>query len=206
MFKTFTATMIAITLGAAAQAETWTLDGGNSHLAFGSIKKDELGEVHTFNGLSGTVSEEGNVAVEIDLTSVETNIDIRNERMIEHVFKDAATATLSAEIEMDALNALPVGGMTTIEVFGSLSLVGTELDVDTEMFVVRLSESQVMVTTNDIVFLNAIDAGINEGVTKLMELAELPSITRTSPVTMRLIFTTDDQKAEAAPITQKDRT
>jgi len=186
-------------LATAASAGTWTLDAESSKLAFGSIKKDTVGEVHSFEKLSGTVAGDGMVKVEIDLASVQTNIDIRNERMIEHVFKNAPAATLTAQIDMDEVKALGVGETTTLEIEGSLSLVGTEVEIEAELFVARLSEDQVLVTTNDMIFLNAEDAGINAGVTKLMELAKLPGITRTSPVTMRLIFKADEQKAEAAP-------
>ena len=35
-----------------ASAETWTLDGSASQMSFGSVKKDVIGEVHHFNGLS----------------------------------------------------------------------------------------------------------------------------------------------------------
>jgi cytochrome c2 len=158
-----------------------------------------VGEVHSFEGLTGSVSPDGAVSVEIDLTSLETNIDIRNERMLEHVFKGIATASLSAEIDMSEAEGLAVGDSTVIDVEGVLSLIGTEVEVETEMFMARLSDTQVMVTTNDLIFLNAEDAGINAGISKLMELASLPGITRTSPVVMRLIFNASEQKAQAAP-------
>lgn len=77
----------AIAFAGVANAQTWTLDGAASHLAYGSIKKDKIGEVNSFSGLSGTVDETGKAKVTIDLTTIETSIDIRNERMLEHVFK-----------------------------------------------------------------------------------------------------------------------
>lgn len=179
--------------------QSWTLDGEASHIAFGSVKNDAAGEVHSFETLSGTVLPDGATTIEIALGSVQTNIDIRNERMIEYVFKNAPTATLNAQIDMAELAKLSVGDTTVLDVEGVLSFVGTDVDIDTEMFVARLSETRVMVTTNDMLFLNAEDAGIHAGVTKLMELAQLQGITRTSPVTLRLIFNADDQKAEVAP-------
>lgn len=180
-------------------ATSWTLDGSTSKVAFGSIKKDTVGEVHSFETLSGTVIPDGTARIEIALNSIQTNIDIRNERMIEHVFKSAPTATLDATIDMSELDELAIGHTTVIDVEGVLSLVGVDIDIETEMFVARLSNTSVMVTTNDMLFLGTEDAGIDAGVTKLMELADLPGITRTAPVTLRLIFNADEQKAEAAP-------
>lgn len=188
-----------IAMATSASAESWTLDGGASKLSFGSVKKDVIGESHSFQGLSGTVSGEGAVALDIDLTSVETNIDIRNERMNEHVFKGVATASLNGEIDLDDVKNLAVGESTVTYMEGALSFLGAELDIEAEMFVVRISETQVMATTNEMVWIAVEDAGITAGIDKLMELAKLPGITRAFPVTARLMFNLDEQKAEAAP-------
>jgi len=191
----------AILFSGAAVADTWTLDGENSRLAFGSVKKDKIGEVHNFENLSGAVAADGSVTVDIDLTSVQTNIDIRNERINEHVFGGMAAAKLTAQLDMDALNAIAVGGMSTVDIEGTLAFLGQSVDIEAEMFVVRVSESQVLVTSNDMLFVSAEDLGISAGIDKLMELAKLPGITRTSPVTVRMVFNMDVKKAEVAPAT-----
>ena len=180
-------------------AEHWTLAPEGSHLAYGTIKKDTVGEVNSFTNLSGHVSPDGKAEIEIDLSSVETNIDIRNERMIEHVFRKVGTAKLTAEFDMEEVADLGVGETTTVDAEAILSLAGTDVEFDAEMFVARLSETSVMVSTNDMVFISTEDAGVNAGVDKLMELAQLPGITRTVPITARLIFNMDEKKAEAAP-------
>ena len=192
---------VVVLFSGAVSAETWTLDGENSRIAFGSVKKDNIGEVHTFEQLSGAVNADGSVKVDIDLASVQTNIDIRNERMNKHVFGGAATATLDAQIDMSEMKALTVGGMATIDVEGALGFLGQRIDVETEMFVIRVSETQVVVTTNDMLFVSTEDLGISAGIDKLMELAKLPGITRTSPVIVRMVFNADVKKAEVAPAT-----
>ena len=115
---------LAIIFAGMANAETWTLDGEASHLAFGSIKKDKIGEVNSFSGLKGTVDADGKADVTIDLTTLETNIDIRNERMLEHVFKGAGEAQLTAQLDMDEVKGLAVGEMAVVDVEGALSLLG----------------------------------------------------------------------------------
>lgn len=182
-------------------ATSWTLAPEGSHLAYGTVKKDTVGEVNSFTKLSGHVSPQGKVEIEIDLSSVETNIDIRNERMVEYVFRKAGTASLTAEFDMDVVATLGVGETTTVDAEAVLSLVGTDVEFDAEMFVARLSETSVLVSTNDMVFISTEDAGVNAGVDKLMELASLPGITRTVPVTARLIFNMDDKKAGTASAT-----
>ncbi|WP_108482981.1 YceI family protein [Oceaniglobus ichthyenteri] len=192
MLKTSMAAFFAGALMASAiSAETWTLNNDASKLSFGSIKNDRTGEVHSFKSLSGTVSADGMVEIEIDLTSIETNIEIRNERMIEFVFGDSATATLSVGMDMAELNAIPVGGHGTVFAVGDLSFLGQTIAVESDMFVLRASEAQTLVSTDGLVFLDIEDAGLAAGIDKMMELASLPGITRTSPVTVRLMFDKD---------------
>lgn len=182
-----------------AAADSWVLDADASKLAFGSVKKDTVGEVHHFESLSGTVSSDGVASIEIDLTSVQTWIDIRNERIGEHVFGGAATATLTAQIDMAEMDALAAGDSTITDVTGTLNLLGTDIELDIPVFVSRLSEGQVMVTTDEMLFVGTADLGIDAGIAKLMELAKLPGITRAVPVTFRFVFNSEMQKAEAAP-------
>ena len=190
---------LAIIFAGMANAETWTLDGEASYLAFGSIKKDKIGEVNSFSGLKGTVDADGKADVTIDLTTLETNIDIRNERMLEHVFKGAGEAQLTAQLDMDEVKGLAVGEMAVVDVEGALSLLGVSTELDLEMVVVRLAVNKVMALSNDMVFVGTEELGVTAGIDKLMELAKLPGITRTSPVTLRLVFTSDMKKVEAAP-------
>lgn len=191
------ASVLAMALAGVAQAQTWTLDGDASRIAYGSIKKDKIGEVNSFSGLTGTVDASGKANITIDLTSLETNIDIRNERMLEHVFRGAGEAQLTAQLDMDDVKGLGVGDMAVVDVEGALSMLGVSTELDIEMLVVRLAETRVMAVSNDMVFVGTEELGVDAGIDKLMEIAKLPGITRTAPVTLRLVFTTDGQAASA---------
>ena len=183
------ATTLTATTAFAGGHANWASVDGESSLAFGSVKKDTVGEVHHFSGLSGTVSESGAVSVSIDLTSVETYIDIRNERMIEHVFQAGkAKASLSGEIDMDEVDTLAVGATTLVDFEGELAFAGLSTDIEAEMLVARLAEDRVLVTTADFIMLSTSDLGIDPGIDKLMELASLPGITRATPVAIRMVF------------------
>lgn len=188
----------AITLSAAAtcayaqqDATSWTLDPGLSNVSFGSIKNDSVGESFSFGDVSGTVSADGQVNISVALASVNTLIEIRDERMVEIVFEKIPSATLTANVDMAMLNELSAGEATTIETPGTLSFLGTELELDAEFFVMRLSDDKVLVTTDGILMLSADDVGINSAIDQLQELAGLDSITRVSPVTLRLVFDAD---------------
>ena len=177
-----------LAIGGSAAAGNWTLDAENSRLAFGSVKNSWNGEVHSFTSIAGTVDDAGAVALDIQLGSLETNIDIRNERMINHVFKNAPAAKISAQIDRAALEAMNIGESQIIEVDAALDFVGVNADVSGDFFVMRLSEDRVMVSSNDFIFLDLDDIEANAGIDKLQELASLDSIARTTPVSLRLIF------------------
>ncbi len=166
----------------------WTSIGDQSSIAFGSIKKDVAGEVNHFENVIATVSEDGKVEIKIDLTSLETNIDIRNERMAEHVFKGNAEATIVGEIDMDEVKEIAPGDTGLVDIEAVLMLAGLEVEIEAEMLVAPLSPNRVLVTTSDFIFVSTADLGIDEGVDMLMSLAKLPGITRTTPISVRMVF------------------
>ena len=179
----------------AASAEMWTLDGANSKVGFGSVKSDFIGEAHSFSGLSGTVSEDGTVDITLDLATLETNIDIRNERMQEHVFKMAPDAKLMAEVDMEAMESLEVGGTMMSVVEGTLMFLGQEVFVDLPVVAARLSDEQVLIMSDGVTYLSTEELGVDAGVDVLMDLAGLESIDRAVPVTVRFMFNAGDGSA-----------
>ncbi len=186
-----TALVMALAGGAAladSHGGGWALNGEKSSIAFGSVKKDSVGETHFFRSLSGSVSDDGKAMLEIDLASVDTNIDIRNERMIEHVFRNTPKATVSATVDIATLSELPVGEITTTSIEGTLTFLGAEIPMDGDVAVARLGEGRVMVVSEGMLWFTTEEMGIDEGITKLQEIAKLPSITRAFPVTFRLVF------------------
>lgn len=201
MLRVFGAILTALTVTGSAgfsSAQSWVLDGVNSKLAFGSIKKNKIGEVHRFERISGSVSETGAVQVEIDLSSVQTDVDIRNERMRDFVFGGQTTGTLKAQIDMAGLKSLPVGGAGVVDSRITLSLLGRDIPVEADLFVLRITDTRVLVSTDSMVFVSSEDLGIDDGITKLMGLAELSGITRTAPITARFIFNADSSAAAPA--------
>lgn len=177
----------------------WQLVGKESSVNYVSIKKNSVGEVNHFKQLGGAITASGEVNVDIDLSSVETYIDIRNQRMIKHVFgESAANATLSAKVDMAKLKALANGQLTTMDVSATLSFLGKNIPVDTTVVVIKLSSQRFMVVSDEPVLVKTADLGIEAGVDKLMELAKLPGITRVVPVSLRLVFETKAAQPQAA--------
>lgn len=172
-------------------AADWTLNGELSGLSFGSVKKGDVGEVHHFTALKGSVTEAGDVTITVNLESVETWLDIRNERLREFLFETAKfpLATITAKLPADnKLRDTPAGTITTLTVPVTLSLHGKSATFATDLVVARISANRVLVMPGELIMLDANVFDMAKGIQKLMELAELPSISAAVPVTFHLVF------------------
>ncbi len=188
--------LAACTLSPGAFADghspTWKLVGEESKVAFGSVKLDAVGESHRFNLLAGKVDNSGRASIEIALASVHTGIEIRDTRMKRHLFEGMMPgAILIAGIDPKVIVDLAPAATATIDVSGTLSLGSKDIAISAPMFLAKLSEDKILVSTDEMLMIGTETLGITEGVDKLMELAKLPSIGRVVPVTLRFIFEKD---------------
>jgi polyisoprenoid-binding protein YceI len=180
-------------LAAAPALASWTVDNDHSRLSFVSVKAGTMAEAHHFEALSGVLDDEGQFDLVIDLDSVETMIPIRNERMREMLF-DTATypeATLSARLDLAAVQGLEVGEQTDIAAEAQLELVGQSTTLTIQAVVARLSDTKLLVTSAQPLTLNADNLGLGDGVEQLRDVAGLSSISPAVPVTFRLTLVKD---------------
>lgn len=185
LFATFIAAMAIVP----ARAE-WVLDNDASRLSFVTTKANTAAEVHSFDIVDGEVDGDGKVSVSIDLESVNTAIEIRDERMRGMLFEteDYPTATLAASVDAEAIEALEVGETVTMPVEGELMLHGTTTSVTVEASIARLADDRILVSSYKPLVINAGQVGLAAGVEKLREVAGLPSISPAVPVSFVLVF------------------
>ena len=174
------------------QAADWALDNTNSRISFMTIKEGEIAELHTFQKFSGSVDKAGLAKVAIELNSVETNIDIRNERMREFLFETIINpeVDLTSKLDMKNLKRLKLGERKLLEEQAfKIGLHGIETEIYSDVFVTRVSARKVLVETASPILIHAEDFNFGAGILKLRELAGLDSITPIVPVTASLLFT-----------------
>ena len=178
----------AVLLTSAAQAH-WSLDNNASTLSFVTIKADHVGEVLTFDQLSGTIGDDGAVEITIELASVNTMIDIRNERMQAMLFETNLfpDATISGSVDLEAITAMPVGASQSMEVSFDLDVHGASGSYTADLVVTR-SEEGVVASTAKPIIVTADAHGLVTGVEALREVAGLPSISRAVPVSFTVVF------------------
>ena len=181
----------ALAFSAVASAQ-WSLDLDDSQLSFVTVKAEHIAEVHSFSRLEGQIDAAGNARISIDLTSVETGIAIRNERMQTMLFETGLypQATVRAAINTDALSGIAVGEDMTLDTQLTLALHGAETAISAPLRVTRQTDG-VRVTTLSPLIVTAESVGLVAGVESLREIAGLPSISRAVPVTFSVKFVAD---------------
>ena len=173
-----------------AQAD-WTLSD-SSRIGFVSIKNNSIGENNAFERISGSISASGQVSVSVDLSSVETGVGIRNERLQKMLFEVASfpTATIDALLTDSQIASLEAGGAQTESVGVSISLHGKTVN-KTANLSVSASGGDVRVTTTQPIVITAQEFGLEAGVAALQQIAGLNAISRSIPVTVDLRLTAD---------------
>ena len=169
----------------------WTVSD-SSRIGFVSIKNNRIGENNAFERVSGSISESGQVAVSVDLSSVETGIGIRNERLQKMLFEVASfpTASIDAALSDGQIAALRAGGARAESVLVNISLHGKTVS-KTANVSVSSSGGDVRVTTTQPIVITAQEFGLESGVAALQQIAGLNAISRSIPVTVDLRLTAD---------------
>lgn len=168
----------------------WQLDNEKSKLSFVSIKKNTVAENHTFSQLSGEVDDNGLVNIIIDLTSVNTHIAKRDDRLKGHLFNTAIfpKAIFSAQLNMNEITKISTGTSKKLSITGLLDLHGHQQQVKFEILLVKLSDGGLVVASLQPIIVNAEAFGLVAGINKLQELAKLPSISAAIPVSFVATF------------------
>ncbi len=168
----------------------WQIDADTSRVNFVSVKKNTLGESHYFKAMSGSLSEQGELKVEIDLTSVETNIPIRNTRMQEMLFNTQkfAVMSLTANVQNE-LNKLKTNTPMQFTTSASMQLHGVKKEISLNVMATKLSNGAIQVVSLMPTIITPSDFNLEQGVDALQKIAGLPSITRAVPVSFVLNLT-----------------
>ncbi len=169
----------------------WMVDADYSSLSLTSIKKDKVAEAFHFETISGTIQPSGNAEIRINLASIKTGVDIRDDRMKKSLFEVILhpSAIIKTKLDLKDFTALNPGHRLKKEISFTLALHGVEKEFEAELFVTRLSDKRFTVATVQPVMISAEDFGMTEGLKTLMELAKLKAITPVVPVSFNLMFT-----------------
>ena len=180
---------------AAIASKTWRVDAAQSSVNFVTLKAGQAGvggvaEVQAFRRFSGALSADGQIKFTIDLASVDTGVDIRDERLRTMLFNVGATpqATFTAKLDAATLKGIDTSSSRDVDVEGALSLAGSQKPVAAKLRVVRLGSDAMMVTTRAPIVVNANDHGMRAGVEAMREVMGLNFLASAAPVTFALVL------------------
>lgn len=169
-----------------AQAD-WQLSSP-SEVTFVSAKNSHLLEVHRFANLSGSITESGKATIDIDLSSIDSRIPIRDQRMRDLLFevKSYATARIEAHIPEKVMSDIRAGKVNHTELDAKLSLHGHEEVITLKVLAAPAKDNTLIVTSLRPVLIHADDFALAKGVTLLQDIAKLNVISQVVPVSFTL--------------------
>ncbi|WP_168926944.1 YceI family protein [Shewanella donghaensis] len=175
-------------LSTSVLAADWQVKQAHSKVSFISIKKADIAEVHDFKTVSGSLTPAGAFNLSIDLVSVDTGVEIRDERMQSMLFEVAKypKLQLNSVINPQLLADLSVGSTLVTQIDGTIELHGKTKKQSFDVLVAKLSDKKMVVTSMSPVIVQAEDFGLTDGVNKLREIAGLSSISLAVPVSFVL--------------------
>jgi polyisoprenoid-binding protein YceI len=182
-------TLFLLTACGMARAD-WELDNTSSSIHFVSVKNDSVGEVHSFASLVGFIGADGKATLSINLESVQTLIEIRDQRMRELLFETVKfpVATVSAQLDPSVLALAAESGIVTTELPVTLSLHGKEKALTAAVVIVGDGSDRLVVFSAAPILVNAADFDLTAGVAALQNVAGLKAISTAVPVTLQLQF------------------
>jgi polyisoprenoid-binding protein YceI len=165
------------------------LDKSQSQVNFISIKNEHFAETHSFDKFGGTLNADGKLSISIDLSSVNTLIPIRNERMQKMLFDVAnfSTATFTASVDTSLLK-LVAGQQKQVSIDGTLNISGTAVPTTFHVLIVGLGDGKLSATTTKPTVLSASSFNLDAGISALQEIAMLQSISKTVPLSFSVVF------------------
>ncbi|MEY4640817.1 MAG: hypothetical protein RLZZ227_811 [Pseudomonadota bacterium] len=187
--KALNAGIAALLLSTGAHAD-WALDNEASSFYYVTSKASMVSEVNTFSGLSGGIAADGTATLEIDLATVNTAIEVRDERMREIVFEveEYPEASVSVKVDAAALDAMAPGTSSTAAHTATVNLHATSAEFPTELQIIKLDADTILVQLTKPLLVNASSFGLTDAVEELRSIASLPSINPQVVVDFTLVY------------------
>lgn len=183
-----------VTLAQTAAAESaplWQIQARASSLTFNTTKAGAAGvggivETMQFTRYSGGLEANGRMQLKIDLSSIDTGISIRDERL-QTLFWNVANApsvTFTGQLKADDQKKL-LKEPVALEVEGSMTMAGVTKPIKAQLQVTPVN-GKLWVSTRRPILVKAEDFGLTPGVEALRAIMGLNFLAGTVPVNFQL--------------------
>jgi polyisoprenoid-binding protein YceI len=179
---------LSLIISSAALAD-WTLDNEHSVVNFTSTKNISKSEINQFDLISGSISDSAKVNISIDLSSANTHVEIRDQRIKKHLFNSSklTDATITTQLDKGLLRSLASSSKTT-KINAALTLNGITKTIVVDVQATQLPSGAIAVKSLKPIQIDAVDYLLNTGIDTLKDIAKLSSISYIVPVTFDLTF------------------
>ncbi len=184
-------TLIAgLVLSSSTAFADWELNNDDSAFFYLTSKAASITETNSFTNLSGRIDNDGDAVLEIDLSSVDTAIEIRDERVRDMLFEtgDYPTAVITIDVDSFALGNMALGSYHVATYDYNLTLHGISMDLSAVLKVTKIDDGRLEIQSYQPVIISASQFGLSQGVEALREIAGLPSINPNVVVDFSLIY------------------
>jgi polyisoprenoid-binding protein YceI len=177
--------LLAVCFSALTSAD-WELAKSTSSLSFTSTKNETVTETHHFKELDGRVLDNGEVTFEINLFSVDTSIEIRDQRLKDLLFAIAPEAIFTAQVDLQELKTMEPGVSVTKRIDGKLQLHGFQEPLTINSKITGLDFGRIHVDGTGQIDVSTF--GYEDGIEELRTIAGLDSISTIVDFQINLTF------------------
>lgn len=189
-----------IVVGSQASAD-WVLSEAGTSLHFTSTKNQNIAEVHDIRDLKGELLSDGSFNITLDTRSVNTGIQVRDERMTSLLFESGLYPfiTISGRVDYFSADDMKAGIIRTtpFDVEITIDMHGISQTQKASMLVYKVDEKTLGVSLHKPIIINAGDFQMETGVERLRKIAGLESINFSIPVTGHFVFNKINKKTKA---------
>lgn len=185
-----TGSTVLTTPGICGAPGSWDLASQHSQLSFVTTKQTDVVEAHQFQQVSGGIDASLQARLSINLASVTTGIEIRDQRLRDLLFEvgSFSTATVSIALDNRDVEQLSNEPSVVLEKQVSVDLHGISTLLDAKLLASCLNQEILLVKTQQPVLLDARLHGLEPGLEILRQLAGLDTINPIVPVDLVLVF------------------
>ncbi|MDN3637648.1 DUF1588 domain-containing protein [Simiduia curdlanivorans] len=167
-----------------SHAVEWILDSAKSNLHFVTTKKEHVSENQHFTEMSGDLTSTGELRFSVPLASVDTGIEIRDQRLRDLLFETNLLPSLqvSANLGANFLAGLAIGELQSLTLDAQIKLHGVSQNVSAPITLWRISAKEIRAFSDGPLLLDAANFAMAQGIEMLRDIAGLASIGNQVPV------------------------
>ncbi|MDK4679321.1 YceI family protein [Kingella negevensis] len=137
-----------------------------------------------FDTSSAVLGVDGKFVLTIDLKSISTDIDIRNQRLKDWFFETSKfpVATVTGQLDSAQINQLKLGETLLLDQNLSLNLHGVDIPIQAALLISRVDNNRMIVNTRTPVIVDIGKIDMLEEMEKLMEGIGVSTIIQQVPI------------------------